>query len=221
MLYQFEIDFIKDRIPPLSKVLVFNAISNNEGISLSGLGYYTVGTELKEELKPYIEDKIALKPLKSDIKGLAIRKLEFSALYFEAAVLARNTLEYIPYRDNRVAILKYLERSIKDGGLIVISLRNRYKIHPKSYWDHQEKEIQRIKEENEEVDLEIGDMFFKGDPVKFIHLYSMQEFTDDLRMAGLKIRKVCGNRQILENNFDPDLFKTSNEYIFAVVKDNF
>ncbi len=131
---------------------------------------------VRAKLKKENIDNVEL--IKSNLIDIAIDDKKIDSILYIAA------LHNIKHKENRVKSLKEVKRILKKNGSAMISVWSR----------EQEKFRENFKKNKKEDNSEFGDIeiYWRQDNLnvsRFYHLYSEEEFIEDLKKADLKIKK--------------------------------
>lgn len=172
-------------------------------LSLSRKSKITIGLDFSKKMLKIIEKKIEIEKINNItlIHGNAVEiplknKTIDSILYIAA-------LHNIRYKKNRIKSLKEVKRILKKDGTALISV-----------WSKNQKRFNNNLFEKNYLNTEPGDiiLYWKQDKhnvPRFYHLYSKEEFIDDLTKGGLEVINFKESK-IASKNY-PDNF-------FALVK---
>lgn len=143
-----------------------------------------IGLDISSELLEIVRAKLKkenidnVELIKSNLIDIAIDDKKIDSILYIAA------LHNIKHKENRVKSLKEVKRILKKNGSAMISVWSR----------EQEKFRENFKKNKKEDNSEFGDIeiYWRQDNLnvsRFYHLYSEEEFIEDLKKADLKIKK--------------------------------
>jgi len=135
--------------------------------------------------------------IQGNLVNIPIKNCFFDAVLYIAA------LHNIKGRKNRIQSLSEVKRILKDNGRALVSV-----------WSRDQEKFRDCFSENFHSDIELGDIeiFWRQNKLnvpRFYHLYSKDEFINDVKKSGLKIE------QIIEANIQS---KTYSDNYFAIVR---
>jgi len=178
-------DFVLDYIKNLDENIITADLGCGNGrhlIPLSKKSKLAYGIDFSEELLKIVEDKLNkkniknVKLLKSNLEKIKLKDNTFDSIIFIAS------LHNIKGKENRIKALKEVKRLLKKDKTALISV-----------WSIEQEKFKDLIKNNE--DKEIGDVeiFWRQDGFnipRFYHLYSKEEFIEDIKKAGLKSLKI-------------------------------
>lgn len=192
------IDFIKDQ--PKDNLFADLGCGNGRHLIPAAEHFKKViGLDISSELLNIVKQKLQLKKthnvdiIHSNLVNIPINDNKVHSIIYIAA------LHNIKYRKNRIQSLKELKRIMKINGTAMISV-----------WSQEQDKFREFFEENKKNDIkgqEVGDIeiFWRQDKLnipRFYHLYKENEFQEDIKKAGLKIKKFEPVRIISKKYFD-------------------
>lgn len=159
-----------------------------------------IGLDLSSNLLKIIEKKLDEKQIENvelihaNIEKIPLEDSSVDNVIFIAA------LHNIKRRKNRIESLKEIKRVLKTDGKALISVWSR----------EQEKFRDLFKEKNIPTDGEFGDInvYWKQDGLnvpRFYHLYSKEEFIEDLEQSGFKVLCIKGAK-LCSKEYDDNYF---------------
>lgn len=181
------IDFI-DRLPEDSVVADFGCGNGRHLIPCARRCKKVYGIDISKNLLDIVKEKLEKKYLENVIlinSNLINIPLENDYL---DSILYIASLHNIKNRENRIRSLKELRRTLKKDKNALVSVWSRWQDRFREHF----KKIELDKSENED---EFGDVtiYWKQNKLnipRFYHLYSKEEFIEDLKKANLKIKKI-------------------------------
>lgn len=192
------IDFIKNQ----QKNKIFADLGCGNGRHLIPAANHfkkVIGIDISSELIKIVEKKIRLKKIDnvelihSNLINIPIKENKIHSIIYIAA------LHNIRYRKNRIQSLKEIKRIMKKNGSALISV-----------WSQEQEKFREIFEKKKKEGFEqkeFGDIeiYWRQDKLnipRFYHLYRENEFKEDIKKTGLKIKKFEPKKIISKKYFD-------------------
>lgn len=161
-----------------------------------------IGIDISKNLLKIIQNKIQQKNIKNislfhaNAKDIPLKKNTIDTVIYIAA------LHNIKFKKNRIKSLKEVRRILKKDGSALISVWSREQDRFRNY--PFEKNIKN-KEKTEYGDITIFWRQDKHDIPRFYHLYSKQEFIEDIEKSGLDILEISESK-IVSKNYPDNFF---------------
>ncbi len=155
------------------------------GVDISSNLLHIVGKKIKKL------DIINVKLIHSTLTDIPLKENSVGSIIFIAA------LHNIKHRKNRVKALIEVKRIMEKKGSAMISV-----------WSREQEKFRDLFNENKtQKNKELGDIeiFWRQDKLdvaRFYHLYSQQEFKEDILKAGLKIKKFQPVKIVSKKYYD-------------------
>jgi 2-polyprenyl-3-methyl-5-hydroxy-6-metoxy-1,4-benzoquinol methylase len=176
------------------RVLDVGCSVGREAIALAKQGYRVTGVDISPTLievarRNAIEQGARVTFKRTD--GLAIDGQDSS---FDLAIILSQTIEHLPGRENRIALLKEIKRIITPSGFLFISAHDRY--HPSM------NELRPTFQLSKEDDAEEGDVFLislhgvQSSGRAFMHYSKPDELRAELKDAGLHIWHMARHSEL-------------------------
>ena len=184
-----------------SEKIIFNKyISKNDNILDLGCGAgrttinlykegFTniIGLDIAENLIHYAKNYSKEKDLNIEFSIGDATKLDYKENTFDSAIFSYNGMACIPGEENRIKVLKEINRILKPNGIYIFTAHNRDDSGDKQYiWDEE-----KIKWDNgtQDKDLEMfGDRIAeRNGGSAFIHFYNIIEIKELLKNTNFKI----------------------------------
>lgn len=218
MIRFFEERFLLSNILEVGEILLMGA-GYYENYYIASKGFRTVSVNVLKAVNPFIVAKMLRNPVNIDLFSIDLGGFNFPYEFFDYAAFVNNSLELIPYRSNRVDMLKFVNRFLKNEGFLSISLYNiNSPINIEKF-----KKGEFITKAVDSVDsksyysqpvLDKGDYFYYIDnPLKeerFRHIYDENELREDLEASGFELVEFTDNEKLSEK-LTREMYKTSEK----------
>jgi SAM-dependent methyltransferase len=190
-LFHLDIAFVREHCPAPGRLLDLGCGTARLLRELTPLGYTSTGIDLSPEM-------LAVARRKADEVGLNLELLEanltdlhlLSDGSFDFAACLFSTLGMVRGRDNRTAALREAWRVLRQGGIFVLHVHNRWwRLHDRAGRGWLLADLLGWRER----DLEPGDHRMpthQGIAGLVLHLFTRSEILRELRRAGFTIREV-------------------------------
>ena len=193
--WQICLDYIKIQ----SKNDIFADFGCGNGRHLIPAARYfkkVIGIDLSNKLLDIVKEKLKMNEIEnvelihSNLINIPIEDQQIDTAIYIAA------LHNIKHRKNRIKSLKELKRVMKKKGTAMISV-----------WSREQEKFRDLFENINKKNQEIGDIEIKWrqenlDVTRFYHLYSEEEFKEDLKKAGLQIKEFIPKKLVSKKYFD-------------------
>ncbi len=201
----FEERFLISNIVEVGKMLIIGD-GYFENYSLASKGFSTVCLNIQMVLNHFIVAKTLKTQVNIDLCSFNFGGFDFPYEFFDYAAFFNNSFELIPYRTNRIDMLKFVNRFLKNDAFLSISLYN-----PGNESNIKKFEKERIVKETSKIccidkartqeSLDENDYFYKvdgfDDVYQFKHLFCEDELVRDLGETGFEIVEFTDNDNLI------------------------
>ncbi len=206
MIRFFEERFLLSNILEVGKILIMGA-GFYENFYMASKGFNTVCVNIPKALNHFIVAKMMRKPVNIDLFSVNLGGFDFPYEFFDYAAFLNNSFELIPYKNNRIDMLKFTNRFIKNDSFLSISLYNPYneeniKTFEKGEYITEPSELDISNKSNiTEPIMNIGDYFYKPpgtNEEKFRHIYNEEELNKILTECGFEIMEFTDDDHVVK-----------------------
>jgi ubiquinone/menaquinone biosynthesis C-methylase UbiE len=206
------------------KGLIIGSGAGREAIKIAKKNIAVTGIDIVENLALLSYKELKKKLLNSSFATMNACQLGFKKESFDYIFMLGQLLSLIPFRKNRIEVLKECNRVLKNNGKIILTTHSRNKnISEKCRWEIINF-IRKFKSLLGITSLEEGDKWVKAisgykitDDKIYLHLYTPKEAIEDIIRAELKLVEVLSATEIV-NNYECKKIRENDNYIVYIAK---
>ncbi len=224
MVRSFEEKFLMSNIIVTGNSLIIGD-GHFENYSLAAKGLTTVYLNIQRVLNHFIVAKELqnlsheissfsdsfLEPSGVDLYSINFGGFKFHYESFDHAAFFTNSFEIIPYKPNRIDMLKFVNRFLKNDALLSISIYNPHNEENKEMFKkgvlitEESKVMGSEKILMKGLSLDKNDYFYNFEECKgakgFRHIFSEDELVNYLSDTGFEVVRFSDNDHLMENKF--------------------
>ncbi len=206
MIRFFEERFLLSNILEVGKILILGA-GLYENYYIASKGFSTVCVNVQKALNHFIVAKMMRKPVNIDLYSVNLGGFNFPYEFFDYAAFLNNSFELIPYRTNRMDMLKFTNRFLKNDSFLSLSLYNPLNKENISSFEKGEfikqpsNQDLSDKSNVSEPILNVGDYFYKSSGTseeKFRHIFDEEELRKDLKDCGFEVIEFTDDEHVVK-----------------------
>lgn len=230
MIRSFEERFLLSNILEVGNIIVLGA-GYFENYYMASKGFKTVCLNIPKALNHFLVAKMMKREASIDLYSIDLGGFNFPFEFFDYATFLNNSFELIPYRSNRIDMLKFVNRFIRNDSFLSISLYNpNSEENIKEFAENEFITETVYPEENRRQGntqplLERGDYFYRGSSktseMMFRHIYNEEELFEDFEEGGFEVVECTDDDHVLNGKFvvnDKSIKKLKGKYLIVSAK---